>query len=441
MQNYVFIVTVCFLFPGLAHAQECGKVVDLETGEPVVGAHIYLDDEELMAITDTEGQFCLPVTVKVKRATRLSFSHVGYEKTELSWKQFKDKEAVVELQFAPHTLGEVTISGRELYFILPYEKRAPLRMPLSSFGATQVGNYIYVVGGDASYRKSNFSAAIRTLSGSQTTLAPAQYNGYSSSMYRYDIANDEWEKMPVRFRNRAYHAVSNYEDKLYIVGGKRLSTNRRLEYLDHTVEIYDLKKDTLLTDPVNPHQAINFASCLYEDNLILLGGSVRKTRSGKKNYTNKVHAFNLKTGLWYEMASLPEARETQGIQVGDKFYLIGGYQDRVLDRIDSYSLTEGVVSQEGKLSYKVKRPALATDGEVIYIFEDGIMQTYNVNTREQFIYQANIYVHNSEMFCADGKLYILGGYSVDENSQEPYRDMYSIDLKAMAQTRQYYSKK
>ncbi len=417
-------------------AQPCATVLDKESGSPLSGAHIYLEDRELIAVTDTSGQFCIPTYIKLKRNTSFSFSHIGYEKQQLSWKRIQESEGVVLLTTSFHTLGEVTVAARELYFTLPYHTLSPLRVPVSSFGATLKDNFIYIVGGDISYRESPIvsGSALR----GKPERSPARYDAYSNRIYRYDIQNDRWEKLPHRFRPRAYHTICDYKDKLYVVGGKRLSANRRLEYLDHTVEIYDMQLDTILVDPVNPHQAINFASCLYDGNLILLGGSVKQSRSGRKKYTEKVHAFDLKSGFWYEMPSLPQGRETRGIQVGDKFYLIGGYQGFILKQIESYTLSEGTIRQESEPEYGVRRPALATDEEVIYIFENGILQTYHVKTGEQYIYQAEIFVQNCEMFCKDGKLYLLGGHIGGGDVQEPSRGVYSIDLAVLEQTRQRY---
>ncbi|MCD8029721.1 MAG: carboxypeptidase-like regulatory domain-containing protein [Bacteroides sp.] len=426
-----------------SYAQECGKVIDLQTTEPIIGAHIYLDDEELVAVTDMEGQFCLPASVKVKRNTLISFSHIGYEKTELSWKQFRDNGSIALLKPAPHALDEVTVSGRELYYRLPYKTLAPLKTAISSFGSVQVGNYIYIIGGDVSYKESAIAGAGAYFSGKPSFATPV-YDGYSSSMYRYDVQNDKWEKLPYRFRNRAFHKLCHYDNKLYVVGGKRLSANRRLEYLDHTVEIFDLQRDTILVDPVNPHQAIDFASCVYDGNLILLGGAVKQSRSGKKTYTNKVHAFDPRKGYWYEMVSLPEAREAEGIRVGDKLYLIGGLsKDREQRRIQSYSLTEGTVTHEATLAYEVRRPALAVHGDVIYIFEDGIMQTYNVNTNERQSYEVDLYMRECEMFCADGKLFLIGGKFGDieyGDSYQPSKGLYCIELNEFENTRLYTSR-
>ena len=54
----------------------------------------------------------------------------------------------------------------------------------------------------------------------------------------------------------------------------------RLSIFDETVEIYDIHRDTLLTDPVNPHQAASAAAFVYDDKLIVMGGSTYRVENG-----------------------------------------------------------------------------------------------------------------------------------------------------------------
>ena len=58
-------------------------------------------------------------------------------------------------------------------------------------------------------------------------------------MYRYDIKQDKWETIRHKFRERAYHTAGYYDGKIFILGGKRLSETRIVDYLDNAIEIYD----------------------------------------------------------------------------------------------------------------------------------------------------------------------------------------------------------
>lgn len=157
------------------------------------------------------------------------------------------------------------------------------------------------------------------MKGSQPGVEAWEY--HSSNMYVYDIAHDSWTTDERKFTPRAYHMAHLYRDKIFVIGGKRYSTNRKLEYTDATMEVYDLAKDTLYIDPVNPHQAINFTSFIYDDCLYVIGGSVKKLV-----FSDKIHALDLKTGVWYDMGTIPEGsrREMNGILVGHTVYFLGG---------------------------------------------------------------------------------------------------------------------
>ena len=58
------------------------------------------------------------------------------------------------------------------------------------------------------------------------------------------------------------------------MGGKYLSTNRRLEYTAPQIEIYDLDRDTLYVDWTNPHQTVDPATFIYNNCLYMIYGAI-----------------------------------------------------------------------------------------------------------------------------------------------------------------------
>jgi len=441
----LFFTVLCILWVSVSHllAQECGIVMDEVTRNPISGVHVYLHGDQLVAVNNEEGKFCLQHDVNITPGEVLSFSHVSYSGKEISLTDFKAAGSVLFLIESRHQLGEVTIhTDRFMEGRVSYKRLAPMKYGLYSFGSLLAGDYIYVMGGDET-RKSEIrdlqdgNYDLKTPSLNMSLLDP--WEGYNNRLFRYDIRNDRWEVVDKKFRKRAYHAIHHYDDKIYILGGKRLSTNRRYEYLDETVEIYDLKRDTVLVDPVNPHQAVDFASFMYDGNIIVMGGSTKMSRKGTKLYTNKVHAFDVRQGLWYELPPLSESKETRGVVVGSSIYIIGGTLKGKTSssQIDRYDIGEGKMEKVGELLYEVERPAIAVDGNVIFLFEDGIIQTYNVATAERYAYQIGLYMTGSEMFCSDGKLYLLGGYDYDEMGKRPSDDLYCIDINDFNRTKLY----
>ena len=55
-------------------------------------------------------------------------------------------------------------------------------------------------------------------------------------------------------------------------------------------------------------------------------------------------------------------------------------------------------------------PGVAANGNLIYIYEDGTLQIYNIKTRMVNVHYFMHGVNKSELFYTDGKLYIVGGY-------------------------------
>ena len=97
----------------------------------------------------------------------------------------------------------------------------------------------------------------------------------SDKMYVYDIATDIWTESLQKFARRNGHRAHYYKGRVFIVGGKYLSTNRRLEYTAPQIEIYDLDRDTLYVDWTNPHQTVDPATFIYNNCLYMMGGTIK----------------------------------------------------------------------------------------------------------------------------------------------------------------------
>ena len=238
----------------------------------------------------------------------------------------------------------------------------------------------------------------------------------------------------LKFRERAYNTINYYNNKIYVIGGTRLSTNRKFEYLDDKIEVFDLKTKSIIIDDTNPHQATNFASFIYDSNIIVMGGSVKLKNNGEKLFTNKSHIYNLESGYWYRLNDMPEAKEVKGVLIKNIIYLIGGFNNKTLKEIESFNLTTGKWEKEGELLSGIKTPALATHDNVIYIFDDGKIYTYNTKTKELDEYLIYLFFKSSSLFYYNDKLYLLGGFKENEFSKTPSSNLYSIDLNEFEKT-------
>ena len=197
-----------------------------------------------------------------------------------------------------------------------------------------INRKIYVIGGDFSFEKnlakevlfeSKYGSSLSLIKRLERTTPDFAWQEFSGKLQVYDIDKDSWETSDMEFQKRACHNLNFYNNKIYILGGKKLSKNQVYEYLNNEITVFDLNQDTILIDYTNPHQAVNFASVIFNDNIIILGGSDKIHKNGEKEYTNKVHLYNLKSGYWYELNNMSIPKETKGISVKNKIYLFGGF--------------------------------------------------------------------------------------------------------------------
>ncbi|MBE9490080.1 MAG: carboxypeptidase-like regulatory domain-containing protein [Bacteroidetes bacterium] len=454
MKTFKILILLFFLSTIFSFAQNIkGVVLDENTNKSLIGVHVYLlKNKNKGVVTNDKGAFKLKIKSKISNNDTIVFSHIGFVSKKIPLSDMKDINNIISLSLDVQYLEKVSvISNKKLKPKIHFNKLSSLKGGLYSFGSLIKNNRIYVIGGDQSDDTDEYKKA---LSISMDKYIEPTINEYLSevrnifswqhfkgSLQVYDIMSNTWETSSLKFRKRAYNNMHFFNDKIYVFGGKRLSKNRAFEYLDEKIEVFDLTSNSILIDDVNPHQAINFASFLKEDNLIVLGGSTKLKKNGIKEYSNKVHLYNLKSGNWFELADMPTPKETKGIFVNDKIYLIGGFNKKPLDEIESYNLETGKWKKEGQLFHGVERPALAYNDNIIYIFESGSILTYDINTKELNEYFIGLYLKSSELFYANNTLYLLGGYKEDEFSKIPSPDLFSIDLDEFNKTRINNSRK
>jgi len=121
--TYIFSMICFFLQQGL-YSQEItlkGNVVDMNTGEPLIGVNIYLEDKSIGTITDISGNFELKINKTLPVV--VVFSNIGYLSREYTINQEKQ-----DLQVA---LAEQIILGQEIVVSASRVKENILRSPVS----------------------------------------------------------------------------------------------------------------------------------------------------------------------------------------------------------------------------------------------------------------------------------------------------------------------
>lgn len=437
------LTLILILFTFTSFAQNIsGIVLDEKTNTPLKDVNVFIKASKIGVISNDKGEFNLDMSREVNKKASVSFSSIGYITRSIPILELTNENNTIYLSKSIVQLKEVTVTANiELKTKINYNKLASLKNGIHSFGSLLVDDKIYVIGGDASYLEDHVKKA-QELYGTikiEELLSKMGRNqsweGYRGDLLIYDNKTDRWTTSNLKLRKRAYNTLNYHNNKLYVLGGKRLSINRKYEYLDDKIEIIDLKTQTIKIDDTNPHQAINSSSFTYNNSIIVMGGSIKLKKEGTKLYTNKSHIYNIDSGYWYELEDMPIAKETSGILIKNIIYLIGGFNGNLLKDVETYNLTTGKWNNEGELFYGIEKPALTFNNDKIYIFDDGKISIFNIKTNQLDEYLIDLYLKSSELYYLNNKLYILGGFLKDEYSKTPSSKLYSIDLNAFEQTK------
>lgn len=446
-------LTVIFLFCSFAlFAQNIqGVVVDRETKQALEYVNIFFKSDQLGAVTNENGEFNFEIKKRWAENDSLIFSSIGYDSREYTFSTLKENNFRVELSRNVVDLHELTVSfKRELKAKMKFTKLAPMEEAVYAFGSVLVDGKIYVQGGDASYIEETAKKILDDVSSNPESsfadfIKKSRRNfsreKYSAKLQIYDILKKSWTSSALVFRERAYHNMVYDNNQLYIFGGKGLSETGKYEFLDEKLEILYFNMQNIKSGNSNPHQAVNFQSFVYNHRLIVMGGSVKLRKDGNKVFSNEVHQLDLKLGKWSELKAMPEAKETKGVLIDNTIYLIGGYANKVLSKIESFNLSTGEWKKEGTLFHGIARPALTVYKKVIYIFSDGKIISYNTADKILNEYHIDLNLKEAELYYFNNKLYIVGGYTEVDFIKEASPNLYSIDITEFYKTKVVESKK
>ena len=407
-------------------SQVRGQIIDAKTKQPLAGANIYTNRGVGVAVADKKGEFMINNGELLHNIDTLCFSFVGYRTRKFAVASLLQKKNVILLQEEPFILGEVSVYGiKKTYLRLPYTQISSMPVPLYSFAMISLGKKLYIIGGDRSQIKLPMGFSLGASGGLPTGFI-------------YDTTSNTWIVSNQKLRERAYHSALYNDGKIYIMGGKRFSTNRKIEYLDETVEIYNIHQDTILIDPVNPHQAASSAAFIYDNKLIIFGGSTYQAENGWQKYSDKIHMLDLKKGIWYEVGKMPLGMETNGILMGHTVFLFGGYRQRPLSTILTYDLTTGIWKNRGNLWFSISKAAMTRGGDKVYILENGVIQVYNLCTNETKAYQIDLKLRAGGLYCTGDKLIIVGGYSEGVDGKLGDSGVYEVRLSDFDRTELHF---
>ncbi|MEY4963607.1 MAG: hypothetical protein RLZZ323_926, partial [Bacteroidota bacterium] len=235
----IFLLSI--LFPILSVSQNySGVVIDSKSKLPIEDVKINVNRFNVNYSTNKEGKFDTKKFSQLQDNDTLSFSHISYVFKKISYSEFKNNNFSIVLEEKIEVLDNVIISSsntKELKSKITYQKLASQKQALSNFGAVVKNNKIFIIGGDASYKtdawkKLQYEKIDPTMEDYIRELNFQNSSDvYNGNLMIYDINTNQWETSQLKFRKRAYHNLNEYNDKIYILGGKKISVNGVYEYL------------------------------------------------------------------------------------------------------------------------------------------------------------------------------------------------------------------
>ena len=406
------------------------KVLDSNTDAPIAKVHLKLGKE--VFLTNNKGI----VIISLAKTKKLEASHVKYHSKNIQLNKNK-KDVTIYLTEKYLKLEEINItSKRNLKKYIHFKKLQQLPKSIHSFGSVLLDDKLYTFGGDASnFQYSNRKGFSEMIMSNENEIIrflaknkQSNFYKYRKTVFLYDFKTNVWTETLIKPKPRAYHKAINYNNKVYILGGKRITRTKMKEMLMPDIEVLNLKNDSIKVDEMNPHQGVNFESVVFEDKLLVIGGSLKLKDNGFKKYSDKIHFYDFKTGFWYLLTTMSKGKETSGIIVDKKMYLFGGYRNRKLKEVESFNLNTGKWEAEGTLFTPMEKPAIAKNKKTIYLFENDRIVTFNTVTKELKEFRIDLPLFFSEIQIREEKLYIIGGTQIKNYQNRPQRSFVEVSL-------------
>jgi hypothetical protein len=207
---------------------------------------------------------------------------------------------------------------------------------------------------------------------------------------------------------------------------------------DHNVaknEVYQYEAETGLFRSLPPMSiARSSHSAVYHDGALYVAG-------GKNNdgYLTSVEKFDFKQRKWTSLPNLPYAlRQPYFAVVGDRLYLLGGWQDEINSIYQIHILMNNVWTHNSNLAYQCKNGACIAINDDIYVLggEEPRLMKYSPTQNACNILTFPQFAHKS---CAaaewNGKIILFGGENTDAIEEyDPVTNQWSLwDIKMPAQ--------
>jgi N-acetylneuraminic acid mutarotase len=196
--------------------------------------------------------------------------------------------------------------------------------------------------------------------------APEGYE-YSGNTLKSQKIDGNWEEVANLNRERRYGASCSLNDYVYIIGGETNS-----ETATNSAERYNTLTNTW-ENITNLSKGIRLAAATSCNNKLYLAGGIP---SGQSQSTNSVYTFDPVTSKWESSTPMLEARRSHAlVEFDNKIYAIGGLQgSNIISSIEMYDYQSSTWSKITDIPYDVIGAKSIVFNGKIYIIGGFTMQ-------------------------------------------------------------------
>ncbi len=228
-------------------------------------------------------------------------------------------------------------------------------------------------------------------------------NGDSNIIEKYNITNNTWNILNTTLAAKRFASSEMYNNKIYVFNG----------WGNSGLEIIDLTTNTVTNGAVNPFYTGNAGSAIYSGKIYTFGGS-GLNGSSTYSYSSKFQYYDIASNTWNSLPDMPVAKETKGKIVGNKLYVIGGFNGTNSNLINVYDFTLNAWTDQYTMPVGVSGHSVAVSNNKIFIVGDYDNQTFlayfDTTTNQLHQLSSNmIGRRHSAAQVYNNKLYIMGG--------------------------------
>jgi N-acetylneuraminic acid mutarotase len=230
---------------------------------------------------------------------------------------------------------------------------------------------------------------------------------YTGLVEKYDIAKNHWSILTTSLITKQFASSIIVGNELYVFNGDLNdgTLNKKMEVVDlNTGEI------EFSTDNPIPAHAAGVAS--WNQTIYFFGGNIS---AGKQKYSNNLYKFDTTTRKWTKLSNMPEKKETKGVIIDGKLYVLGGYNGKVSDNITMYDIETDKWTKLSDLPSGISAHSVVAYGKKIFTVFDYTNQTfigyYDIPTNKFTVLEQSNMIgrRHAGAHIVNDKLYIMGG--------------------------------